>query len=69
MSDVWDYINTIRNEQKRNYARAYLFWLQNGELGDPPTYGCSFMAAQAVRQHLGQFEIGAQLRDKREGRS
>jgi hypothetical protein len=52
---IWNYINTIRNKEKRNYARAYLFWLQNGAYGPAPEGGCSVMAQQAVRMNIDAY--------------
>lgn len=52
---IWSYINSIRNKEKRNCARAYLFWIQNGAFGDPPEGGCSVMAQQAVRWNINEM--------------
>ena len=51
------YIKGIRNEAKRAYAVAYLKWIRSGEQGDSPEYvGLSYMAAQAVRLNLRDYE-------------
>lgn len=51
---ISQYINRIRNESKKQYARQYFDWLASGEQGtepDRPTT-LSAMAAQAVRIDL-----------------
>jgi hypothetical protein len=48
------YIRSIRNAAKKEYARAYLLFLLQGRQGTPPEQKeLSYMAAQAVRLHLG----------------
>ena len=48
--DAERYVDRIRNENKKKYARQYLKWLQEGERGDSPeAEGIGVMAAQAVR--------------------
>jgi hypothetical protein len=47
------YIRRIRNRQKREYARAYLFYVLKGKRGGEPSRGTlSYMGAQAVRMQL-----------------
>lgn len=56
MPKIEQYIRSIRNNNKREYARAYLdFVMANpvtwmGMRG--PCYECSYMAAQAVRHNI-----------------
>ena len=45
------YVRSVRNEAKREYAAEFLRWLM-GERTEPTEYGCSYMAAQAVRSRL-----------------
>lgn len=53
--DLDNYVNRIRNEKKRIYARAYLAFLRGGfEPNVPPDL--SVMAAQAVRMRLSAME-------------
>jgi hypothetical protein len=53
------YVNAIRNDAKRDYARAYLLWLQCGRQDAEPTRpeGLSFMGAQAVRHRLADLQV------------
>ena len=47
---VIEYIRTIRNTVKRDYAKAYYAWLIAGKMGQEPQRGkLSYRAAQAVR--------------------
>ena len=50
------YVDSIRNDRKRHYAREYLDWLNrvedSGETSPEPPHGLSYLAAQAVRLHL-----------------
>jgi len=47
------YVNFIKNDAKRDYARLYSAWILGGEPTKPePPAGLSVMAAQAVRTEL-----------------
>lgn len=48
------YVKSIRNSDKKAYARSYLKWIKDGRKGDSPDYpkSLSCMAAQAVRMNL-----------------
>ena len=47
------YVNALRNDAKRRYARDYLEWItSNSPRRAPPPYECSVMAAQAVRMNI-----------------
>jgi len=47
------YIRAIRNQQKKEYARAYLLFIFKGKRGEAPARGAlSYAAAQAVRMQL-----------------
>ncbi|KKM82208.1 hypothetical protein LCGC14_1321930 [marine sediment metagenome] len=52
------YVNRLRNNNKREYAALYLFWLVFNPADDPPhiPHGLSYMAAQAVRMKLTDFK-------------
>jgi len=52
--DVQKYIRAIRNPAKKAYAQAYAKWKDGGEQGAEPEHKpLSYMAAQAVRLHMG----------------
>ena len=55
--NVRDYINRIRNEDKRRYAQDYWRYLQ-GKSKSPKasTYNVSCMALQGVRLQLEKFK-------------
>jgi hypothetical protein len=50
------YVETVRNDCKRRYARDYLEWItSNSPRRAPPSYECSVMAAQAVRMSIDRL--------------
>ena len=52
---VHRYVNFLSGRAKREYARAYVAWVQNGAIGVEPEYACSLDAAQAVRQQIDKL--------------
>ncbi len=52
-SNVENYTRRLRNAAKRNYAKRWGAWRQQGEQGlEPEPIGLSYMAAQAVRMNV-----------------
>ena len=52
--DVQKYIRAMKSPQKKSYAQAYAKWKDGGEQGAEPEHKpLSYMAAQAVRLHMG----------------
>lgn len=50
---AWEYINGLKNPQKKAYAKKCLKALQEGQhMPDVPRSECSVMVQQAVRQNL-----------------
>jgi hypothetical protein len=59
---VRSYVDAIRNDHKRDYARAYLLWLQCGAQDEAPDrrdYApLSVMGAQAIRMRIQDLMVG-----------
>lgn len=55
---VHEYINRIRNTQKKEYAKAYLRYLKFGKtFNDSDFDDLSFMAQQAVRMNIDDYFV------------
>lgn len=54
------YVRAIRCETKREYAAEFMLWLIGERPKQPMHYGCSYMAAQAVRAALHKILDAAQ---------
>ena len=51
-AQIEKYISGIKNASKKAYAKEYYFKLKTKDKTPIPRYGCSVMAAQAVRMRI-----------------